>query len=211
MSRCTTRGTELPTGDWKDRAMDVAKRALLQYLRDARAALLSKLDGIDEHDRRRPLTGTGTNLLGLVKHLVGVELGYFGDSFGRPGTESLPWFADASVWDGADMWATEEESSEYLVGLYRSAWELSDATIEELDLATPASVPWWPEERRDTDLATLLVRVLDDTARHAGQADIVRELIDGRGGSDQESFGDHERWRRYVERIEAAAGAFRTS
>ena len=190
--------------------MDVAKQALHQYLRDARAAVVSKLDGIDEYDRRRPLTGTGTNLLGLVKHLTGVELGYLGDSFGRPGAEALPWYADGSVWDGADMWATEEESSEHLLGLYRSAWEQADATIEELDLDAPASVPWWPEERRATNHATLRVRVHDDTARHAGQADIVRELVDGRGGSDQTAL-DAEQWRAYVARIEAAASSFRTT
>jgi hypothetical protein len=208
MSRWTTRGSE-PT-DRRDLAMDVAKHALHQYLRDARAAVVSKLDGLEEYDRRRPLTGTGTNLLGLVKHLTGIELGYLGDAFGRPGAEALPWYADGSVWDGADMWASEEESSDHLVGLYRSAWEQSDATIEELDLATPASVPWWPEERRATDLATLLVRVLDDTARHAGQADIVRELVDGRGGADQADF-DPEHWRRYVARIETAASSFRAT
>ena len=190
--------------------MDVAKQALHQYLRDARAAVVSKLDGLDEYDRRRPLTGTGTNLLGLVKHLTGVELGYLCDSFGRPGAEALPWYADGSVWDGADMWATEDESSEHLLGLYRQAWEQADATVEELDLAAPASVPWWPEERRATNLATLLVRVHDDTARHAGQADIVRELVDGRGGSDQTAL-DAEQWRSYVARIEAAASSFRTT
>ena len=132
-----------------------------------------------------------------------------------PGTttaeQPLPWYADGSVWDGADMWATEEESTDHLVGLYRAAWEHSDRNVEELDLDAPATVSWWAEGERDTDLGTLLVRVLADTARHAGQADIVRELIDGRGGSDQESFGDEQAWRSYVERIERAADAFPVS
>ena len=189
--------------------MDVAKQALHQYLRDARAAVLSKLDGLSDYDRRRPMTGTGTNLLGLVKHLTGVELGYFGDAFGRPGAQALPWYANGWVWDGADTWATEDESTEHLVGLYRAAWTQVDPTIEELDLATPARVPWWPAERADTDLATLLVRVLDDTARHAGQADVVRELLDGRGGADQDEFGDAEHWRAYVDRVERAARTVR--
>ena len=187
-----------------------AKATAWQYLTEQREAVLWKVDGLGERDLRMPLTPTGTNLLGLVKHLTGVELGYLGDSFGRPGAEALPWYADGSVWDGADMWATEEESSEHLLGLYRWAWEQADATIEELDLDAAASVPWWPEERRATNLATLLVRVHDDTARHAGQADIVRELVDGRGGSDQTAL-DAEQWRAYVARIEAAASSFRTT
>ena len=188
--------------------MGGTKIALLDYLRQEREAVVSKLDGLSERDRRRPLTGTGTNLLGLVKHLVGIETGYLGECVGRPPREPLPWYADGSVWDGADMWATEEESTEYVVGLYRAAWEHSDRNIEDLDLDTPATVGWWSEDERETNLGTLLVRVLVDTARHAGQADIVRELIDGRGGSDQQSFGDEQAWRSYVERIERAAKAF---
>jgi hypothetical protein len=185
-----------------------AKLVLLADLRQQREAMVSKLDGLPERDRRRPLTGTGTNLLGLVKHLVGIETAYLGECLGRPLPEPLPWYADGSVWDGADMWATEEESTEHIVGLYRAAWEHSDRNIEELDLDAPATVAWWAEGERDTDLGSLLVRVLVDTARHAGQADIVRELIDGRAGSDQGSFGDARAWRAYVERIERAAAAF---
>ena len=185
------------------------KLALLHDLREQREAMVSKLDGLSERDRRRPLTGTGTNLLGLVKHLVGIETGYLGECLGRPLPEPLPWYADGSVWDGADMWATEQESTEYVVGLYRAAWEHSDRNIDELDLDAPATVSWWSHGEQDTDLGSLLVRVLVDTARHAGQADIVRELIDGRGGSDQESFGDTQTWRAYVARIERASAAFR--
>ena len=51
---------------------------------------------LGEYDRRRPLTPTGTNLLGLVKHVASVEAGYLGDVFGRPSPESLPWFDDGA-------------------------------------------------------------------------------------------------------------------
>jgi hypothetical protein len=54
------------------------------YLQEAREALLWKLDGLGEYDVRRPLVPTGTNLLGLVKHLASVELGYFGDTSELP-------------------------------------------------------------------------------------------------------------------------------
>jgi hypothetical protein len=67
------------------------KADLHRYLRTAREAVMWKLDGLGEYDVRRPLTPTGTNLLGLVKHLATVEFGYFGDCFGRPGDEPMPW------------------------------------------------------------------------------------------------------------------------
>jgi hypothetical protein len=72
------------------------KADLHGYLRGARDAVLRKLDGLDEYDVRRPLVATGTNLLGLVKHLATVEWGHFGAAFGRPFEESLPWVNDAA-------------------------------------------------------------------------------------------------------------------
>jgi Protein of unknown function (DUF664) len=67
------------------------KAQLHLYLRRGREALLWKLDGLSEYDIRRPFTPTGTNLLGLVKHVASGELGYFGDVFGRPFGEKVPW------------------------------------------------------------------------------------------------------------------------
>ena len=66
-----------------------------------------KLEGLSEYDSRRPMTPTGTNLLGLVKHVASVELGYFGETFGRPFDEPLPWSVGAEA--NADMWATADE------------------------------------------------------------------------------------------------------
>jgi hypothetical protein len=73
--------------------MDV-KETLHHYLRIRRDNLLAKLDGLGEYDIRRPLSPTGTNLLGLVKHVASMELGYFGDVFSRPSGRHLPWFDD---------------------------------------------------------------------------------------------------------------------
>ena len=70
------------------------KADLHRYLQDAREALLWKLEGLSEYDARRPLVPSGTNLLGLVKHVTGVELGYFGDTFGRPGADQVNWDED---------------------------------------------------------------------------------------------------------------------
>lgn len=188
------------------------KADLLRYLQDARDALLWKLEGLSEYDVRRPYTPTGTNLLGLVKHATGVELGYFGDTFGRPFfTETPPpaWYYTRDPETNADMWATPEESREQITGLYRQAWQHSDATIETLPLDTLGHVPWWPRERRAVTLHHLLARVIADTHRHAGHADIVRELLDGSTGAlpGKTSLpeGDAAWWQSYRERLESAA------
>jgi hypothetical protein len=184
------------------------KEVLHRKLQDARAALLSRLDGLGEYDLRRPMTPTGTNLLGLVKHLAGLEYGYLGESLGRPAPETMSWIADGSIWEGADMWATPDESSEYIVGLYRRACAHADLVLAELDLNAPASVPHWPQDRRDTTLGFLLIRMVAETAQHAGHADIIRELIDGRADADHDEDLDEASWRDYVARIQAAADSF---
>ena len=181
---------------------------LRRYLQESRNGVLATLDGLSEHDRRRPLTPSGTNLLGLVKHLAGLEFGYLGDSVGRPGPV-LPWFEDGSVWDNGDMWARADESSDDLIALYRQAWAHADESLAVLPLDAPAHVAWWPNERSDTTFGSLVIRMVAETAHHAGHCDIVRELIDGHAGSGNEEMGDSEFWRRYVAKVQAAADAFR--
>lgn len=183
------------------------KEELHRKLAASRAALLSKLDGLSEYDLRRPMTVTGTNLLGLVKHLAGLEYLYLGGSVGYPAQESMSWIEDGSIWQGADMWARPDESSEYIVGLYKRACAHADRVIAALDLDAPGSVAHWPQDRRETTLGVLLIRMVAETAQHAGHADIVRELIDGKGGPDQADF-DEPTWRAYVAQIETAASAF---
>jgi hypothetical protein len=183
------------------------KAELHSKLRASRATLLSKLDGLSEYDRRRPMTPTGTNLLGLVKHLAGLEYMYLGESFGHPAHETLSWVEDGSIWQGADMWAKPDESSEYITGLYRRACTHADGVIAALGLDAPGSVPHWPKDRRDTTLGVLIIRMVAETAQHAGHADIVRELIDGRGGPDQDEI-DEATWQAYIAQVQAAAKAF---
>ncbi|MGW0957627.1 DinB family protein [Streptomyces gelaticus] len=187
------------------------KADLLRYLQDGRDALVWKLDGLSEYDIRRPLTPTGTNLLGLLKHVAGVELGYFGDTFGRPFFDEEPpsWWYTQDAEPNADMWATADESREDIVGLYHQAWEHSNSTIAKLELDAIGHVPWWPEERREVTLHHILVRVISDTQRHAGHADIVRELIDGsvgyQEGNDSMPPADREAWEEHRRRLEHAA------
>src|SRR3954469_23415700 len=157
------------------------KDDLLDYLQRGREAVVWKLEGASELDVRRPLTPTGTNLLGLVKHLATVDAGYLGEVFGRPFPETMPW-AEVDDEPEVDMWATPEESREDLIALYRRVWAHGDATVRALDLDTRGLVPWWPEERRHPTLHRVLAHLIAETHRHAGHADIVRELVDGAAG-----------------------------
>ena len=187
---------------------DDAKAALHRYLQAGRDALLWKLDGLGEYDVRRPMTPTGTNLLGLVKHLAGVEAGYFGATFTRPFPEPIPWLEDGAE-PNADMWATADESRADVVGLYRRVWEHADATIGALPSDAPGAVAWWPPERRDVTLQQVLVHVVAETHRHAGHADVVREMVDGavglRAGNDNLPTTDVAWWTDHRARLESAA------
>jgi uncharacterized damage-inducible protein DinB len=184
------------------------KADLHRYLQDARESLLWKLEGLSEYNIRRPMVPTGTNLLGLVKHVASVEFGYFGDSFGRPVPEPLPWLEDDAE-PNADMWAAADESRAEIIGLYQRAWAHSDATIASLGLDAIGHVPWWPADRSEVTLHKILVHMIAETDRHAGQADIIRELIDGaaglRGGNDNMAQGDKAWWESYRSRLEVAA------
>jgi uncharacterized damage-inducible protein DinB len=183
------------------------KAELHHYLRESRDALLWKLDGLSEYDVRRPMTPTGTNLLGLVKHVAYVAVGYFGETFGRT-SEPMPW-DEPDADPSADMWATAEESREDIVALYHRAWELSDATIEALALDAVGRVPWWPPEREEVTLHRVMVHMIAEVDRHAGHADIVREMIDGaaglRPGNSNLAPGGPDEWTEYRDRLERAA------
>ena len=185
---------------------DVAKTYLHNYLRAVRQAMLDKVDGLSEYDTRRPMTATGTNLLGLIKHLSTWEARYFGEVFDRPFPEPLPrWDVEADRL--ADMWATEHESRSDIVDRYRRVWDHSDATLDALPIDAPGKVAWWP--RPDVNLFGILVHVLAETSRHAGHADILREELDGAVGTDAESMAlqlhDSAFWSEQRAKIERAA------
>jgi uncharacterized damage-inducible protein DinB len=187
-----------------------AKADLQRYLQSARDALLWKLEGLSEYDVRRPMTPTGTNLLGLVKHLAYVELGYFGETFGRPEPDATAWIEDDGSNPNWDMWATADESRDEIVGMYRRAWGHADATIDALALDASGRVPWWAGDRGSVTLHRVLVHVIAETNRHAGHADVVRELVDGaaglRAGTDNLPEGvDEAWWADYREKLERVA------
>ncbi len=184
------------------------KDVLLRYLDEARAGLRSRLDGLGERELRWPVTRTGTNLLGLVKHVASVELGYFGEVFGRDPGRELPWYGEGGEPDG-DMWVPAHESRDEIVELHHSSAAHSDATIEALPLDAPGEVPWWQPERRSVTLGQILVHMCVETARHAGHADILREQIDGAVGirADDPNITPRSaaEWAAHRARIEAAA------
>ena len=182
------------------------KEHLHGYLRAQRSALLLKLEGLPEREARLPRTPTGTNLLGLVKHSAACELGYFGETFGRPSELTLPWDRPGvDPDDNEDMFAIEGESMAEVLEWSHACFAHADATIEALPLDAPGTVAWWPEDRRGVTLGQIIVHMALDEARHAGHADILREQIDGRVGLRSEGNNlpewDEGRWAGYVERL----------
>ncbi len=185
------------------------KATLLGYLDAGRESLLWKLEGLGEYDARRPLVPTGTNLLGLVKHTASVEAGYLGAVFGRPfPDEPFPWFAEDAE-PNADMWATADESVEGIVDLHHRVAAHTRGTVAALSLDAVGHVPWWPEDHADVTLHRILVHVATETHRHAGHADILRELVDGRVGLRPTATNvpplDDDAWATHRSRVEEAA------
>ena len=188
--------------------MSDPKADLLTYLAQAHDALLWKLDGLSEHDVRRPLTPTGTNLLGLLKHMAGVEAGYLGVCFDRPFPEPLPWM-EMTAEPNADMWATAEESRADLLALHARVRGHATATAQALPLDAPGRVPWWRPESQEVTLHRILLHLVAEAHRHAGHADVVRELVDGRAGlrpdNDNLPEVDEQWWVAYRDRLEQVA------
>lgn len=184
------------------------KQRLHHYLTKTREAVIWKTEGLSEYDVRRPLTRTGTNLLGLIKHLSIGEAWYFGKVFGRPFQPHLPWWDDAAP-EGVDLWVTASESHEQILETYRAAIAHADETIHSLDLDAPGHVHWWP--RPDVTLHEVLLHVLVETSQHAGHADILREQLDGRTGmranNPNQQPHDDQWWADYRAQIESAARA----
>lgn len=184
---------------------DFAKEYLADELRWGRTSLVDKLDGLTEYDARRPLSRTGTNLLGLIKHLTLSEAIYFGAIFGRPYPEPIPTFDDPEFHNRDYMWATQEQSRADIIAGYRRACQHADATIDSLPIDAPGHIPWWP--RPEVTLFNVMVHMMTETNRHLGHADILREQLDGALGSDPTpmSADDKTEWATHRATVEQAA------
>lgn len=154
------------------------KESLHASLDRHRDVVLWKLDDLGDEQLRRPMTPSGTNLLGLVKHLAAVEYGWFCQTFGRE-TEPLPFDEDD---ENADLRVIAEESTAQIVAFYQGARAAADSLIAELDL-DDVGTPW---SGQTVSLRWVLIHMIEETCRHAGHMDIVRELLDG-------ATGDHNR------------------
>lgn len=191
------------------------KTALHHYLQEAREALVWKLEGVGERDARLPRTPTGNSLLGVLKHCLNVEVGYFGPTFGRefPTPEELVPMEAYEQDPQVDWYASEDETKDGLIDLYRRVWHFADQTIDQLPLDAPGRVPWWRQGRQEVTLQRIIVHVTYDLARHAGQADIMREQHDQAVGWQPETTNvpDGYDWPAYVAKLTALAHRFRQS
>ena len=155
------------------------RTTLLAMLDMQRATVLWKLDGLSLEDAKRPLVESGTSLLGSIKHLAYVEKWWFED-FIAGGSPENP-YSEKSP-DGE--WRIEEgETIEGISKFYVDAVEASNVIINNApDLDVLGSMDVGPEHRRQRSLRWVLVHMVEETARHAGQMDIMRELVDNATG-----------------------------
>jgi len=140
--------------------------ALLQYVRES---VVRKVEGVSEDDARRSPVATGTSLLWLVKHLTRAEALWFLERFAGQSIE--PELIDHDVHPGDSLTA--------VIGLYRATCQRADAVIASSDLDTVCA---GVDDQANPDLRWVIAHMLEETARHAGHADILRELIDGQTG-----------------------------
>lgn len=159
-------------GDVRPPGLDADERttllAFLDYLRDAVAA---KAAGVPDGQARTPGVPSGTSLLGLVRHLTAVEHNWFVWAFAGEGEE--PWDDEGAPAPG--------ETAEELLAAYREAAARSNriaASCDRLDRPGVRSL----RETPPPTLRWILVHMIEETARHAGHADILRERIDGSTG-----------------------------
>ena len=195
------------TRGMSDRA-ETAKAHLQKSLGWARDEVLPKLDGLDEYDVRRPMTPTGLNLLGLVKHLAFYEASYFGFVFGRPFPEPIP-TVDETFRNEEMMCVPASESRDSVVERYRAACRHADETIGALAIDAVGRVPWWGD--REVPLFNVMTHMLGETRQHLGHMDLIREQLDGRFGEDVEALtpdeaADYARLWRRTEKAARVAG-----
>lgn len=145
------------------------RATLVGHLRFQRESLLRKLDGISEKQARWSPVGSGTSLLWLLRHVGYAESIWVLDRFARVPT-------DPDLLGNA---LRDDDTIDSLATRYRSVWQIVDETIAASDLDAVCHVD---DDMSDPDLRWVLTHLANETARHAGHADILRELIDGTTG-----------------------------
>ncbi|MGJ0184057.1 DinB family protein [Corynebacterium glyciniphilum] len=193
--------------------LDDTNGFLLHYLQASRDALLWKVEGVSEYDARRPLTATGTNLAGLVKHVAHTEIGYFGETLGRewPVAGERITVEQADVDPHIDLYLAPDETVDDIIAFYRRVWEFSNETLSRRPVSDVGTVPHWPADRRRKSLGEIATHVIAETARHAGHADILREQLDGSIGlrKNNTNLPDEADWSVHAARLQEIAERFR--
>ncbi|MGO4297442.1 DinB family protein [Glutamicibacter sp. MCAF14] len=151
---------------------------LREYLNDAREAVLWKCEGLDDAQARTPMSSTGTHVMGLLLHLAVNEAGYFIACLGRKIQDPVIRSIIDSEDEQADFLPPPGMSLDDAISLYKETIAAADGVLDELELDSPAVVPWW-NKHRHTTVQRLLVHMIAESHRHAGHLDIVREQLDG--------------------------------
>jgi uncharacterized damage-inducible protein DinB len=152
------------------------REALEAFLDKQRDALIRKIEGLDDATARAAPTASSLSLLGLVKHAGIWERRWFQViAAGREFPDEWP---DVEQPSGADLTVEETDTVEHWVGYYREQIELSRAVIASLDLDAPCLRPALVE----CNVRWIIFHMIEETARHAGHADLIRETLDGSRG-----------------------------
>ncbi len=189
------------------RVIDSSPRSTSTTTCAGRAVAAVKLEGLSEYDVRRPLTRTGTNLLGLVRHLTLSEARYLGEIFEPAVPRAAALLRRSGLCEPRPHVGQRRAVAGRVIEGYQRACRHADATIEALPVDAPGFVPWWP--RPDVKLFNVMVHVLTETNRHIGHADILREQLDGAVGDDPGATDDGIDWEAHRARVERAARAVR--
>src|SRR5690242_4891922 len=192
--------------------MSTDQKAIWQrYYKERRDALISKVEDLSEYEARRPRTPTGTSLIGIIKHVLNVEAVYLGATFERPFPQTDELVADEAYETDpqADWYATADETTAGIIELYRRVIAHCEQTVELLDLDTVGHVRHWGG--REVTLHWILVHNFNDLVQHNGQADILREQVDGSVGWRQpgDNVPDGYDWPAYVAKLIGLAERFR--
>jgi uncharacterized damage-inducible protein DinB len=150
------------------------KTSLTAALDRHRDAILWKLQGLDDEQLRRRMVPSDTTLLGMLKHLASVEYGWFCRTFGLP-TEEVPFVEEDP---DADWRVEPEETTQDILDYYAGARAAADASLAAHDLADTGT-SW---TGATVTMRWVLLHMVEEVCRHAGHADILRELIDGMAG-----------------------------
>jgi uncharacterized damage-inducible protein DinB len=152
------------------------KEVLAGFLDHYRATILAICEGLSDEDLRRTVVPSGTTILGMIKHLAYVERGWFQETIAGDRVE-FPFNADDP---DEDLRVKPEETTEEILDLYRAECDRSRQIMEMVSLNDQAK---GKERSADYNVRWVVVHMIEETARHAGHADIIREQLDGATGT----------------------------